>query len=62
MIVLCPDHIEELEASSETGYSQAKPPVGSPREPRVDTPAWDRWMDKYWWPWQLSSAVAGKDD
>ena len=61
MIVLCPDHIEELEASSQHGYSQADPPEDAARMPSVGTWAWDRWMDKYWWPWQPIRVVAGED-
>lgn|SRR4030042_6800856 len=58
-IVLCVDHIRELESSAKNGYSQADPPKDSPPEPKMATHdgsiKWMQWRDKYWWPWRLET-------
>lgn len=58
-IVLCAEHIRELESSARNGYSQAKAPLGSPPEPKAETDIgglkWECWQEKYWWPWRGES-------
>ena len=56
-IVLCKEHIRELESTAYCGYSAADPPNGSPLAPSVyndpGSKKYKRWQDKYWWPWRI---------
>lgn len=48
-IVLCVDHLAELEATAQGGYSLANPP----REGGRPVAAWEDLTITTWWPWEL---------